>query len=639
MADQPITKEKLINADIDVENLGKAVNELGVVNPRYGNPYKTAPQVIQDLEQKSNQALIQGQEKVNDLAEAINIALAAGAGAAGWTASLVVDGDKNQHQINEEQKAQNNSFKSMLRKTPRDFGAKGSGNDDTQAVIDCISTGYFLIDAEYTVKPFLIQDLKLDGEFSRDGKLKVIDAVGVDSIEFRNCSGLIDVFKIEEVNTTGIFATLLANQCKNFDINFLRVDGGKIMTVVFKDCDNSNVNVGVGIGTTGQQGWYLVGCHKSEFKVCHLDSAYASGFYIIGSGYKSGTNHMTTRPILETTGMRTRWCSSNARTLGFDINGAVGAGFYDCDTNQDGLSDTASGFQVKQSTNIPAETKRLTYNNEIINCTSRNCARGFNTQNGQDVVMRNITAVNCKNDAVILNDTPRVTIDGLTVIDFAQKNNTAKSSAPDQISSVVNFTNSTGCAAKGIRITQNTPVEDATKARIFNSEGSNNAISDVRVSTSGAVDAAGVQFTTFARTTGLHFNFGQDLKVGSAALYSNIIDDQTSSAIYPLVFSKQIDLTTASTGTEYFDDVPERGFICGKVRFSVIGTPSNTKIAVGSQSSVAGVLGLTDVATGVTNHNPIGQVVAQSLALAIRREMSGAGAGRLFVQMRGISLF
>lgn len=108
MANQPVTREKLINADIDADNLGKAVNELGIVNPRYGNPYKTAPQVIQDLEQKSNQALIQGQEKVNDLAEAINIALAAGAGAAGWTASLVVDGDKNQHQINEEQRELNN---------------------------------------------------------------------------------------------------------------------------------------------------------------------------------------------------------------------------------------------------------------------------------------------------------------------------------------------------------------------------------------------------------------------------------------------------------------------------------------------------------------------------------------------------
>lgn len=60
MADQPVTREKLINADIDVENLGKAVNELGTVNPRYGSPYKTAPQTIQDLQQKADQVVAQG---------------------------------------------------------------------------------------------------------------------------------------------------------------------------------------------------------------------------------------------------------------------------------------------------------------------------------------------------------------------------------------------------------------------------------------------------------------------------------------------------------------------------------------------------------------------------------------------------
>lgn len=49
MADQPVTREKLINADIDVENLGKALNELGVVNPRYGDPYPTLPSAIQEV--------------------------------------------------------------------------------------------------------------------------------------------------------------------------------------------------------------------------------------------------------------------------------------------------------------------------------------------------------------------------------------------------------------------------------------------------------------------------------------------------------------------------------------------------------------------------------------------------------------
>lgn len=51
MADQPVTREKLINADIDVDNLGKATNELGVVNPRYGNSYKTIPQIASEYDQ------------------------------------------------------------------------------------------------------------------------------------------------------------------------------------------------------------------------------------------------------------------------------------------------------------------------------------------------------------------------------------------------------------------------------------------------------------------------------------------------------------------------------------------------------------------------------------------------------------
>lgn len=60
MADQPVTREKLINADKDVENLGKAVNEEAVVTPRYGNPYKSAPLTIKELQQKADQVVAQG---------------------------------------------------------------------------------------------------------------------------------------------------------------------------------------------------------------------------------------------------------------------------------------------------------------------------------------------------------------------------------------------------------------------------------------------------------------------------------------------------------------------------------------------------------------------------------------------------
>ncbi len=48
MADM-VTREKLINADKDVDSLGEAANEVKVVNPRYGNPYYSGPMAVQRI--------------------------------------------------------------------------------------------------------------------------------------------------------------------------------------------------------------------------------------------------------------------------------------------------------------------------------------------------------------------------------------------------------------------------------------------------------------------------------------------------------------------------------------------------------------------------------------------------------------
>lgn len=63
MADQPVTREKLINADIDVDNLGKAVNEEAIVSPRYGTPYKSLPMIAREYDENS------GTKGFNTLAE------------------------------------------------------------------------------------------------------------------------------------------------------------------------------------------------------------------------------------------------------------------------------------------------------------------------------------------------------------------------------------------------------------------------------------------------------------------------------------------------------------------------------------------------------------------------------------------
>lgn len=51
MADEIITKQELIDAKPDVKNLGEAANgnETGIVTPRYGEPYLTAPAAIKKI--------------------------------------------------------------------------------------------------------------------------------------------------------------------------------------------------------------------------------------------------------------------------------------------------------------------------------------------------------------------------------------------------------------------------------------------------------------------------------------------------------------------------------------------------------------------------------------------------------------
>lgn len=95
MADQPVTREKLINADIDVDNLGKAVNEKVVVNPRYGVPYKSIPLASAEF----NEKIIAAQNKINEWNAAIALITQQG----GVPALAVSDASgQAQQQVNDE---------------------------------------------------------------------------------------------------------------------------------------------------------------------------------------------------------------------------------------------------------------------------------------------------------------------------------------------------------------------------------------------------------------------------------------------------------------------------------------------------------------------------------------------------------
>ena len=92
----PITQQTINDFAQDVATAGEVVNEDKVVTPRYGVPFKSMPMLSRLIEAM----LSSGQISLSDLEQAIDIAAAAGAGANGWTAHLVVDGNENQHQIN-----------------------------------------------------------------------------------------------------------------------------------------------------------------------------------------------------------------------------------------------------------------------------------------------------------------------------------------------------------------------------------------------------------------------------------------------------------------------------------------------------------------------------------------------------------
>lgn len=94
MVDKIITRQELVDAQKDAQALEDVINGPADtrVKPRIGPEMWTLATI--------NSLVQQGQIKISDLSEAIQIALAAGAGSAGWTANLVADGNQTQKEIN-----------------------------------------------------------------------------------------------------------------------------------------------------------------------------------------------------------------------------------------------------------------------------------------------------------------------------------------------------------------------------------------------------------------------------------------------------------------------------------------------------------------------------------------------------------
>ncbi|MBV6597431.1 hypothetical protein JL991_17350, partial [Acinetobacter baumannii] len=94
-----LTPETFRNLERDIDDTGKAVNIDDIINPRYGQPFKSLPMLSRLFEAM----IASGYVAIEELQTAIDIALEAAVGAAGWTDQLIVSKNgRTQREINEQ---------------------------------------------------------------------------------------------------------------------------------------------------------------------------------------------------------------------------------------------------------------------------------------------------------------------------------------------------------------------------------------------------------------------------------------------------------------------------------------------------------------------------------------------------------
>lgn len=383
-----VTKQKLENADIDVEHVGDAVNTKKVITPRYGEPFKSIPLVVEEGEQKITQAAQtitnatasieaqknqasevisqaesdvsaaaanvqqRGDQEIENLRNAINIAAAAGAGANGWTASLVQDATgKNQQQVNDD------IIASMQRISANTFGASPSAtwqqnrdaiqaaNDEAKSLGGAVVT---LTPGTYEVKG-VIQDSKVI--FDLNGvTLKSPDGLAPNLIQTRTTNCTCDMTKDSNI------VTITAGDASGIEIG-TRVGvlgGGGILdsqvsklataitatstTITLVDARGLTTLAPLLIGDelisfTGVSGNTITGVTRGAFgttAVSHTTSEDIGVARYLGATViaKSGNTITLNKPCLKTaTGVRLVYGSIGAGVIGFptlDGNKPVG---------------------------------------------------------------------------------------------------------------------------------------------------------------------------------------------------------------------------------------------------------------------------------------------------------------------------
>ena len=116
------------NLERDISDTGEAINECKIISPRYGLRFKSIPLISKEADAKTR-----------ELSSAIDTALAAGAGEAGWDANLVAYKGSTQAAFNDLQSSINGEFNEQfaLGKTfyVEQHGIKNDGSDNTAAYV------------------------------------------------------------------------------------------------------------------------------------------------------------------------------------------------------------------------------------------------------------------------------------------------------------------------------------------------------------------------------------------------------------------------------------------------------------------------------------------------------------------------
>lgn len=510
------------------------------------------------------------------------------------------------------------------------------GPDPTDGVVFALTSGVPVLFAQsYACRPFSVTDAVIDAEFAPGSELVFVHD-HMDSAVFQQCSGTIRGMRIRDVKDAvgaGILVTLRLNGCKQMVLTGLSVENGKDLPVLLYECDDTWIIGGEGRGVTHRPfAWESVGSWNSGFDKCSL-TYYQFGFVLLGPGYKSA-EIISHRSWERTTGQKAINCTvSNYTGHAFDMNGTVGCEISGCVAENYTGTVGNSAFQIKQSTNIPAESKDGTWMNRIVGCTAIDCVTGFGSQAGTDAHFIDNHVIRAARYGAAFNTTPRVVVRGLTVDGWGMN----LSAWPLQ-------NNDTVCAAVALWTGSHNSYVDDLKPIVRQAHAGIPVLTGVLVKghncTVGRfsiVKSVPATMHSAIVVSGNNTVISPEFRVASPAYYTNnAVIDTLNNAIYPLSYGLIVDAEAG--GLQQFHGSPHRGMIVGKIVITETSAPSGVpELSVGWLGAPAQLVPLENASSGTVYRNASAYVPAGSI-LQAQAIPNGSVSGLYQIRVEGVHL-